>query len=355
MKNIIAGVDTGFGYGIGMTNDTEVKMKNYINNITEKEALNIADTIKELNDENTLIKYNGKYFICGDACIERYPDTMQRLNRDRIKDEYHLIELLSIVGQLTKESEFNLYLCVGLPNRSKGDSKKFEDWLKGSSFEFSYLCNFGEVKKKVYIKDVTCLPQAYSPIFTLPRNDMNKTIFSVDIGHSTLDLMLVKNMQTVMASDTLLDGEGCIRIYNNLKQALIRQNEDKKITYYSYSQLQEILENGNYSLYGEEQQIENILNRCLEEYAEYVFFTIENNMYKYMPTVDTFIFSGGLLNNTTFKTILSDKFKQAYKIPLLVQNNRSQYTIAEGLKEYSNIKYADKLEVVKENDIKAAK
>ncbi|APU87067.1 hypothetical protein [Clostridium botulinum] len=58
---------------------------------------------------------------------------------------------------------------------------------------------------------------------------MNKTIFSVDIGHSTLDLMLVKNMQTVMASDTLLDGEGCIRIYNNLKQALIRQNEDKKL------------------------------------------------------------------------------------------------------------------------------
>ncbi|APU87066.1 hypothetical protein [Clostridium botulinum] len=102
-----------------MTNDTEVIMKNYINNITEKEALNIANTIKELNNKNTLIKYNGKYFICGDACIERYPDTMQRLNRDRIKDEYHLIELLSIVGQLTKESEFNLYLCVGLPNRSK--------------------------------------------------------------------------------------------------------------------------------------------------------------------------------------------------------------------------------------------
>jgi len=350
MKNLIAGVDTGFGYGIGMTNNSEVVMKNYIHNITKKEAENIASTIKELNDKNTLIKYNDEYFICGDACIERYPDTMQRLNRNRIGDPYHLIELLSVVGQLSKESEYNLYLCVGLPNRAKTDSNKFEDWLKGSTFEFSYLCNFGEVKKKIHVKDVTCLPQAYSPIFTLPKENMKKTIFSIDIGHSTLDLMLIKGMQTVMSSDALVDGEGCIKIYNDLKQSLIRKNEDRGITYYPYSQLQDIIENSNYNIYGEEQEIEAILDKCLKDYADYVFITIENNMYKYLPSVDTFIFSGGLLNNEKFKSILSDKFKKAYKIPLLVQGGRSQYTIAEGLKNYGNIKYSDKLETkVKEN------
>lgn len=339
-KKITCGIDTGFGYCISYTDKKLYKMRNYIQKIPKASALDIAKQIKEVNDKNILIKYENNYYICGDLCLTYYPDTIQRLDRNRVENVYHLIELLSLAGLQYSDSEFNLDLCVGVPNRAKKDMIDMKEWLS-NIWEFSYLCSMGEIKKQITIENVACIPQVLAPIFTLPENIReNKLVLSIDLGHSSSDFLLANKMKLVKRPGAMIDAEGVVRCYRTLKDMLIEHYSKTKykITDYSSLQLQEIIETEKYILNDEEQDITDTLDYVFEQYADYIFYQVENNMADFLSTVDAFIVSGGIMNNAKFKEMLSQRFIDAYGKPFFAAKD-AQSIIANGLYLYSNMKY----------------
>jgi plasmid segregation protein ParM len=342
MQNIIAGIDSGYGFAIGKSNtDKEITMRNYIRRITEKESQEISDNITEINSQNILIKYNNNYYICGDLCLSYYPQEQMKIDDNRVNNIFHLLEILMIVGQLSKENEFNLYLTVGLPNRLKQQTKSFINWLT-NIYEFSFLSKNGEIKKTINIKEVSCIPQVYSPIFTLPNDKRNKYICSIDLGHKTTDIMLINRFNIVQQAGTIIDAQGCIYLYKQLNQLLLDKYSNTLFKKKEYSQilLQNIFEKEEYYIGEERQDIQSILDYVQEEYLDYIYYKVENNLSEYLVDVDIFIASGGILRNDKFRKTLANKFKQSHGKPFMCDKD-PQLAIVNGLFNYALLKYKD--------------
>jgi plasmid segregation protein ParM len=352
MENIIAGIDSGYGFAIGESNKSNktILMRNYVRRISKKESVDISQNIKEINENNILIKYDDKYYICGELCLTYYPTEQMKLDDNRVNNIYHLIEILMVAGQLSKDNEFNLFLTVGLPNRLKEERQNLINWLQ-NKFEFSFLTINGEIKKSVNIVEVSCIPQVYAPIFTLPEDKRNKYICSIDLGHKTADIMLINNFNIVKQPGASISAEGCIHLYKLLETQLVNKFSQTNYKKKDYSQilLQKIFEKEEYKIGDTTQDISDILDFVINDYLDYVYYKVENSAGEYLVDADIFIASGGILKNNTFRKTLADKFKAEHGKPFMTAKD-PQLAIANGLFQYALLQYQDKIIDTKEKD-----
>lgn len=340
---MIVGLDSGFGYGIMAYKDKFYIVENYIEEISKQTALSLAQDIDKLDTENIVLKFNGKYFVVGKLCKENELDAIHRYSKDR-KDIYHLVEILSLLGFVSTESEYEVKMILGLPNSFRGERKNFINWLQGS-YEFSYLTSMGEIKKNITIKELDFIPQPYAPLFTLPLDKQSKFICSLDIGHGSLDYLLINNRKIVKQVGTFEYGEGVQRVYKHLKELIISEygESEWKITNVPERKLQEIIETGVYAIGDETLDIKHLLNFALDKYIDYIFTNVERSLGAYLADVDIFIASGGILNNTEFKDKLSQRFKSVYNKPFMT-HKKPQLVIAEGMLRYAEYLWSDKNE-----------
>mgnify|MGYP000851660580 FL=1 len=339
MNNVIVGLDSGYGYGIEKVENGTYIIENYIEEITKSDALDLASQIDKLDTNNIILQYHNKYYMVGTLCKNNQLDAVHRYSKDR-RNIFHLIEILSLLGFASKESEFDVSVCLGLPNFLRSEKDEFEKWLQGT-YNFSYLCSMGEIKKSVNLKDVLFLLQPYAPIFILPENKQNKFICSLDLGHGSADFLLVNNYKVIKQPGTLSYCEGVIRCYKQLKEIIVNKyaNTEYKITDIAESKLQEIIETGKFIINDKEIDIKDSLNFVFEKYADYVFQQCESNLGSYLQSVDIFIASGGILNNQEFKQNLTQKFKNSYNKPFMTYEF-PQMAIVNGYYSCAKLKYA---------------
>lgn len=339
MEKHIVGLDSGFGYGIMCTANGFSIVENYIEEVSKSTALSVAGDVKELNTDKIVLKYNDRYFLVGTLCKRHQLDAVHRYSRDR-KDIYHLIEILSLLGFVSTDAEYEVQIVLGLPNSFRKERKEFITWLQGN-YEFSYLTALGEIKKNIIIKDLDFIPQPYAPILTLPEDKQNKFICSIDIGHGSLDYLLVDDRQIVKQAGTFAYGEGVKRVYKELEQLILDEYKEKlKIDYIPERRLQQAIETGEYIVGDETLNIKPLLEYALEKYIDYIFTNIERNLGAYLTEVDIFIASGGMLNNIQFKQKLADRFKSVYNKPFMTSKT-PQLVIAEGMYRYANLRWSD--------------
>lgn len=336
------GVDQGYSFIQGKSKENEIKFDSYIKEISKDEALNIADSIRDVNELNLLVKYNGKYFILGKLASQVYSSLTKKLSKDRM-NVFSTVYHLACLGLLCESREIEVNLAVGMPNRSRKEKKDLETFLKGQ-YEFSFLYDSGEIVKYINIKNVYAMPQPVACAFVLPEEERdNKKIMVVDVGHGTSDILFLDQMRVSNDAGMRFCGRGVEKLYKILKDRILNKYSESSeyiVNNISEKEIQRIIEsNGKYYINGKIQDIKDIFTLSFEEYADDLFDEIESN-FTILPEADLILGSGGIFNNIDFTKYFANKFKN-YGLTFVTEKSKPQWTVVNGLYIFSNLYFED--------------
>lgn len=217
---MIIGIDHGYGVckGVHITIKT---------GITEYE--------KEPYTTKNVVRYDGKYYVCGSG--------RQTLVRDKTQDDsYYILTLCALAKELRYRNagnKANVVLAVGLPLTSYGrDKEKFIKYLKRHvmqpvKFEFE-----GEAYK-VFIDDVLVYPQGCLAVNKSNSElIMQPSVIICDFGSWTVDTFRIDN-GTPDASTCRSLEMGIIRMMDTILEK-VRSNTGLSIT---SAQVERIMKN----------------------------------------------------------------------------------------------------------------
>lgn len=339
---INVGADTGYGYALSVSATKELCIPNYIKQVTESDVEEIVGNVTKLDENNIILKYQNNYYVVGRLAIKMYPYLTRRLSIvERIRDTYHLVELLSLLGLQLNQNNFDVNLVVGLPNRmGLNDKREMEKWLK-STFKFVYLTADGVVERNIRVENVVCISQPTALIFNLDPEDRNQVILAIDIGHNTTDAIIWQYDTVVQDKNLKLCIQGVKMCYNRLADLLISKfGKEYKLTEVMEKDLQYAIETGLFTLHGKKHDISDLLTIVFEEFVDYIFTEISNVYGAYLPIVDSIICGGGIMVNDRFAEMLSKKFKSVYNVSFF-RPSKPQYAIANGFWRLANELYTD--------------
>jgi len=165
-----------------------------------------------------LLKYSGKFYVCGTG--------RQPIQRDKTEtDNYYLLTLAAMAQELRARgapSECSVTIAAGLPLTSFGrDKAKFHDYLLRSPQPVCFV--YEGTEYRMTIEDVKLFPQGYTALFTEP--DMLRdepSLLLMDIGGWTVDLMRIDHGRP--AAETCHSLEyGMIRCIDAVREEVRRQ------------------------------------------------------------------------------------------------------------------------------------
>ncbi len=245
---MIIGVDHGYGC---------IKTLNHIftTGITEYE--------KEPYTMQNVIKYNGKYYVCGSG--------RQSLVRDKTQnDSYYILTLAAIAKEMTSRNagtKANIILAAGLPLTSFGrDKDKFTKYLKRSSFQ-PVKFEFEEQEFKITITDVMMYPQGYLAVIDyLEKLKSEPSVIVCDVGSWTVDVMRLDNGRPNAATCRSLE-LGIIRMIDEILEQ-IRRSTGLSVT---AAQVEQVLKNQPCSL---NEKVNEIIIEQGKAYVNKLFHTL---------------------------------------------------------------------------------
>ncbi|BDR74166.1 hypothetical protein K144316041_p20050 (plasmid) [Clostridium tetani] len=311
-------VDSGYGYSLGQSGIKEVIISNFIKRIDKEDALVLATKINSLNEKGLIINYKNEYFVMGNLAVKADPSVKRHSINNRVNNIYHLIEILSTLGMLCDSKSFDVNLVVGLPNKLKDDKKSMTEWLK-NKWEFKYITKDGEIERIIDVKNVAAIEQPVGAIYNLSQDDLEDlNVISCDVGHATTDCCLMTNGILSINDKDWIAIEGVKKCYGSLKEKLIKEFKDEYGVYDVLEKdLQLAIETGVFKIGKQNKDITNILNKILDDYAEYIALEISEKYSNYLVNADYIIGSGGLMNNDYFasaltKNLISNKVQLAF-------------------------------------------
>ena len=342
MITINSAVDSGYGYCIGRSMIKDVTISNFIKRISEDSALELAKSVDIIDNNGLIIKFQEHYYMMGNLATKADPGIKRKVINNRVNDIYHLVEILGILGILCDSKVFATNLMVGLPNKLKDEAEAMANWLKGK-WEVSYLTKYGQLDKLINIQNVNVVPQSIAPIYNLPIENIEKNnIISCDIGHGTGDMCLMIEGVPSINTEYWVSVEGAKQVYSDLKKRLIKEYQsDYGIYDIPERDIQVAVETGFFKVKKDLINVTDILDDCLESYAEYIAYEMSDKYSTYFFSADYIIGAGGLFNNDSFATKLT-KFLQQNKVQLAFFED-PQYSIVAGMFNLINMYYGDDL------------
>lgn len=325
------GIDTGYGYTLSKCHSKELVIPSFIRKVSRYDAETIAEEIDKTTEDSVLVEYDNGYYIIGNLAIQYFPDTQRRLLvANRVGDEFHLVMLLTMIGLSVNQSVVDVNVVVGVPNKLNHLKKDMEKWLC-NSYEISFLNSEGKIERCINIKNVKCISQPSALIYDMDPEMRNSTVLAIDIGHNTTDLLLWQKGKVVHDVSLRTSIDGVKRCYDELNKLLVaRYNKTHKLFDVLEIQLQTAIETGYFSLHGEQVDITDMLDDVLEDFADYLFTSIDRVYSKYLPTVDIIVCGGGIMTNDTFAKKLADKFKSVYELTF-IRPKKPQFAIVRGM------------------------
>ncbi len=342
-SSINVAVDTGFGYGLMVCPNKKVKVSSFIEEIKEEQALGYASNISYddvINGKKIVVKYVNKdnegrilykYFIVGEYCESVYTDNSRFVTDNRVGDEKHLIQLLSLLGlAFEKTSDININLGMGFPTKLRYEEEEMIEWLT-NRFEFSYLYSEGELARNINIENVLTCGQATAPIFILPEEDFVKNILSMDFGHNTNDYLYSQGGNTQTRYE--INKRGFRHRYNDMADLLLRRFY-KTTKNFKESIIQNALETGTIKLKDGVHNVEDLQLEVLSNYAEEIRKDLITYYQEILDDVEKIILSGGIIENDKFYKLLIEKTKDVIGETIVIDRREdAQWNVVNGLYE----------------------
>lgn len=337
---INVGIDSGFGFCLAKSNNKEVIVSNFIKKIDEDDAYKLAININNLNEDNLIVHYDDNYYVVGKLAVKADPKLKRHATNDRINNEYHLIEILSVMGMMATSRNFDVNLVVGLPNKLRNKKQDMVTWLQ-KKWKFSYLTKSGEIERIIEVKNCACIEQPLSAIYELSQDDIDAlNIVSIDLGHSTADAIYISEGIPSINSNDWLSFEGVKRCYEKLRIKLIKEFQTQYGIYDILErELQQAIETGYFKVKQNNIDVTEIVHEVFDEYSEYVAMEVEDNYSDYLPNADYVITSGGIMCNDYFTKVLAERFKK-FQINFARFEN-PQKSIVNGMYNLANLIFED--------------
>ena len=242
----------GIDHGYGMMKTAHVI---FTTGITEYE--------KEPYTMQNVVKFNGKYYVCGSG--------RQTLIRDKTSDDsYYILTLAAIAKEMLHRNmgtKANVTLAVGLPLTSFGrDKDKFVKYLKRTMLQ-PVRFEFEGQEYKISIDDVCVYPQGYSAIAgIIDKLKTEPSVIICDIGSWTVDVMRID--QGTPNAETCRSLElGIIRMIDKILEE-VRRSTGLSIT---AAQVEQILKNQSCSM---DEKAKSIIQNQGKEYVNKIFRTL---------------------------------------------------------------------------------
>lgn len=334
IKNV--GVDTGYGYGLMVCANKRVKVASFIEEIKEEQAKSLASnvTLEDVkNGKKLVIKYTRplitmketKYYVVGEYAENTISNASRFVTDNRVGDEKHLIQLLSLIGLAVSTQNADINLGMGYPTKLKYEKDDMEKWLT-DRFEIAYLYNKGQLKRNLNIQNVIAIGQSSAPIFTLEDNQLEGNVLSLDFGHNTNDYLYWKagNFQSKYERDA----RGFRHHYSDMADLLLRRFH-RVTKNFKEATVQKALETGRIKLRDGEHNVEDFQLEILNTYADEIIKEITTIYQEILDEVDIVLLSGGIVENDKFYEIFKEKSK-SLMLPL-VRPDDAQWNVVNGL------------------------
>ena len=155
---------------------------------------------------NNCVFYNGKYYVVG--------GTRQAVMVDKTEnDNYYIMTLAAIAKEmaLIKTTKAKIVLCAGLPLQYfTVQQKKFMDYLKRNK---TVKFQFEEKDYSIEIERVFLFPQGLASVSTLKDIDFSGTVYLIDVGSNTIEIVPLVNGEPNMNELNTLALAGVIKAY----------------------------------------------------------------------------------------------------------------------------------------------
>ena len=337
------GVDAGYGYIMSSAEIGEVKFSSYIKKVTEQQALEIKSEITKAGDVNKiLVKYNDAYYALGRLCEDMFPNETRMITNDRVGNVYHLVQILTSIALTLKNSNsINANLMVGVPNRLAFSKKQMKQWLENKKYEIS-LIGTRSINKTISIDLCHCLLQPVFPVFSAfdEVEISQKSIMSLDIGHSSTDAIVMKNFAYSQEREDIVAIQGMNRVYNWIEGELInRFHKNHMLTSVPESKIQSLVENGVFYLNGKKVDVSDILSSAMDDYANFLFMEVNRKYLVTLPVIDVILVSGGVASNEDFMRTFAKLFKNM-EIDVMTEAE-PQWSVCRGMKNVMDQLIAD--------------
>lgn len=149
--------------------------------------------------DEDILEYNGSYYMLSET---RLP-----FKQDKSTDEDYFILTLFAICKEARERKLptltgkDLILGVGLPPADFSmQAESFKKYFMDKS-TYGIKFNFNEKEISFYIRDCIVTPQNYAAIISFKSSllKQNRTVFGIDIGEGTVDLLVIKKGKPDMA------------------------------------------------------------------------------------------------------------------------------------------------------------
>ena len=339
MKNINASIDVGFGFVLGKSNTKEIKTSSYITKL-DKDFVKIAtEYIEELSEDKIIVEYENEFYALGDIVLQMDSSATRYLSNNRFEDISHTVQMISALGLLSEENNFQCNLALGLPNRLRHMKSKLSNNTKGN-YKIKYITKNSTIEKNIIIQNVITTEQPLSAIFTLNPNSIGDfTILSIDCGQFTCDGYVLSHLIPSSNPKDYLCCDGVFRVYNDIEKLILDKYRDEYSMYQvDENIIKDVLELGILKFRNQQLDVNDSITKvALRNYAQYILHQIENVYNRILPTLDVIIISGGISINHYFINYLSELLKP-YKVNFRIPQS-SDRAVVNGLFNIVNRQY----------------
>ena len=288
MKNLA--IDVGFGKTKGMVADKKVAIPSLLSNF---QPISFIGMSEKSDIEQLAYSYNGDRYYVGDLAI-RHGIPMGSLSANRTVETEGIIFFLVMVDLLSDEQNHNA--VVGLPvneyNRLRGAYKKA---LKGEhTLSRLYLSGTIKERKTFHINDVRVIPQPFGAYLNkllgigVDKSWYASNIGVIDIGHYTVDLARISEMEFHSESSVSYSDVGVSNVYQSVSKGIQTTYGIQVLP----EKLEEIIISKKLRIKGQDHNIQNIVSGSVSQTAQAIVNRV-NNVWQGCVDLDRILITGG--------------------------------------------------------------
>lgn len=330
-------IDTGFGFIMAKSSTKSIMYSNLILEINEENISMIQETME---DDEILIKFKDIYFVLGDLTLKLNNSTRRHMSNNRTTDINHLAQIVASIALLKDDDNIQANIILGLPNKLAYKKSELSKNTIGK-YEIDIILKDKIKHKNINIQNCLVVEQCISSIFNLKMDGIKKyEILSLDIGHNTTDITILRKGVKSTNPREWVNGEGVRYCFDLLEQELIRKFRERYgLMSIEENRLQEAWIDGLFKIKSQILDVTDITKPIYKKFANYIFHILEDNFSDSLGKADIIIASGGICNNSIFIHELSELLKQ-YNI-LFKTFGDAQWAVTNGMYKIINSKFKE--------------